>query len=63
MMNVGDKVRIVVSIDDAVPAKRVGEVGTIVKWGTGHSLADMTIVEFPDGYSDGYWPEEVERVI
>ncbi len=56
---VEDKVKIIRSIVGFKPAVRIGSIGKITQIGDGVS-SDMVTVLFPDGYDDGYWPEELE---
>jgi len=59
-MKLGDRVKITHSIDDAVPACRIGGVGTVTMIGDGASVDNMVQVQFDDGWKDSYWPEELE---
>jgi len=60
-MKIGDDVKIAKSIDTSNPAQRVGSIGRITQIGDGVSHELVTVM-FPDGYDDGYWPEELEKV-
>jgi len=62
MMKVGDKVKVVKSVDDGVPAMCVGEIGVVTKMGRGQSVKDMINVKFDDGFEDSYWPSELSVV-
>ena len=61
-LKLNSKVKIVQNIDSSNPAQRIGESGKITQIGDVVSL-DMVTVQFPDGFEDGYWPEELELLL
>jgi len=60
---VGQRVKVVALIDDVGNRKHLGQVGTIVKaHGRCTGVDSMPSVQFADGYTDAFWPEELEVV-
>jgi hypothetical protein len=59
---IGDSVRVVVFKDDMGPTSTLDKVGKIVEPGFGGPFVYDYRVEFPDGYDDLYYEQELELV-